>query len=71
MSDNRGYQRFFADLKRRKVFRGMAVYGAVAFGVIQVVDIVLPRLGLPDWTVTVVVWLCVLGFPVATVVAWA
>ncbi len=65
------YQRFFADLKRRKVFRLMAVYGAVAFGVIQVVDIVLPRLGLPDWTVTLVVWLCVLGFPAAIVLAWA
>jgi TolB-like protein len=64
------YQRFFADLKRRRVFRVMAVYGAVAFGAIQVVDIVLPRLGLPDWTVTLVVWLCVLGFPVAIVLAW-
>ena len=65
------YQRFFADLKRRRVFRVMAVYGAVAFGAIQVVDIVLPRLGLPDWTVTLVVWLCVLGFPVAIVLSWA
>jgi TolB-like protein len=64
------YQRFFADLKRRKVFRLMGVYGAVAFGVIQVVDIVLPRMGLPDWTVTLVVWLSVLGFPVAVVFAW-
>ena len=49
----------------------MAVYGAVAFGVIQVVDIVLPRMGLPDGTVTLVVWVCVLGFPVATLLAWA
>jgi TolB-like protein len=65
------YQRFFADLKRRKVFRVMGVYGAIAFGLIQVVDIVLPRLGLPDWTVTFVVWLCVLGFPAAVVLAWA
>jgi len=71
MSQIPGYQRFFADLKRRKVFRAMAVYGAVAFGVIQVVDVVLPRLGLPDWTVTVGVWLCVLGFPAAMVFAWA
>jgi len=35
----------------------------------QVVDIVLPRLGLPDWTVTLVVGLCVLGFPAAVVLA--
>jgi TolB-like protein len=65
------YQRFFADLKRRRVFGAMAVYGAVAFGAIQVVDIVLPRLGLPDWTVTFVVWVCLLGFPVAMLLAWA
>jgi len=70
MPETRLYQHFFADLKRRRVFRVMAVYGAVAFGAIQVVDIVLPRLGLPDWTVTLVVWLCVLGFPVAIVLAW-
>lgn len=49
----------------------MAVYGAVAFGGIQVVDIMLPRLGLPDWTVTLVVWVCVLGFPVSRLLAWA
>jgi hypothetical protein len=37
----------------------------------QGVDIVLPRLGLPDRTVTLVVWLCVMGFPAAIVLAWA
>ena len=71
MPESPRYQRFFADLKRRRVFRAMAVYGAVAFGAIQVVDIVLPRLGLPDWTVTLTVWVCVLGFPVAMLLAWA
>lgn len=71
MPEIQRYQRFFADLKRRRVFRAMAVYGAVAFGAIQGVDIVLPRLGLPDWTVTLVVWVCVLGFPFAMLLAWA
>jgi TolB-like protein len=71
MPETPRYQRFFADLKRRRVFRAMAVYGALSFGSIQVVDIVLPRLGLPDWTVTVAVWVFVLGFPVAMLLAWA
>jgi len=71
MPETPPYQRFFADLKRRRVFRVMAVYGAVAFGAIQVVDLVLQRLGLPDWTVTLVVWLCLLGFPAAIVLTWA
>ena len=32
MSEAPAYQRFFAELKRRKVFRVMAVYGGVGYG---------------------------------------
>ncbi|TFG66229.1 MAG: tetratricopeptide repeat protein [Gemmatimonadales bacterium] len=66
-----GYQRFFAELKRRRVFRVMAVYGAVAFVVLQVADIALPGLGLPEWTITMILALALLGFPFAIVLAWA
>ncbi len=65
------HQRFFAELKRRKVFRVMAVYGVVAFAVLQVADIAFPLLGLPEWTITLVLALTLLGFPVAIVLAWA
>ncbi|MGB5525590.1 MAG: tetratricopeptide repeat protein, partial [Gemmatimonadota bacterium] len=71
MSEPRGYQRFLAELKRRRVFRVMAVYGAVAFVVLQVADIALPGLGLPEWTITLILALTVLGFPIAIVLAWA
>ena len=67
----KGYQRLFAELKRRRVFRVMAVYGAVGFGVLQVAEIAFPRLGLPDWTITLVLVLTILGFPIAIVLAWA
>ena len=63
--------RFLAELKRRKVFRVMAVYGVVAFAVLQVADLAFPRLGLPEWTVTFVLALSLLGFPIAVVLAWA
>ena len=66
-----GYKRLFAELKRRRVFRVMAVYGAVAFGVLQVADIAFPALGLPEWTITLVLVLTLLGFPIAIVLAWA
>ena len=66
-----GYQRFFAELKRRRVFRVMAVYGAVAFVVLQVADIALPGLGLPEWTITLILALTILGFPITIVLAWA
>ena len=71
MTDSQGYQRFFAELKRRRVFRVMAVYGAVAFVVLQVADIVLPGLGLPEWTITLILALTLLGFPLVIVLAWA
>lgn len=66
-----GYQHFFAELKRRSVFRAAAVYGAVAFVTIEAADLVFPRIPLPEWTIALVVWLALLGFPAALVLAWA
>jgi TolB-like protein/thioredoxin-like negative regulator of GroEL len=65
------YQRFFADLKRRKVFRAVAVYGAVSFGVIQVADPVGDALRLPEWFLPAILGLLLLGFPIVVAMAWA
>jgi adenylate cyclase len=62
--------RWFSELKRRKVFRVAAVYGAAGFVVLQVADLVFPRLGLPDWTVTLVVVLGLIGLPIVLALAW-
>jgi adenylate cyclase len=64
------FQRFLAELRRRDVFRVVTVYSAAAFVVIQAADVIFPRIPLPGWTVTLVVWLCLLGFPFAVVLAW-
>jgi TolB-like protein len=64
------YDLFLAELKRRKVFRVAAVYGATAFVLLQAADIVFPSLGLPRWTLTLVVALALIGFPMALVLAW-
>ncbi|MEK6254422.1 MAG: tetratricopeptide repeat protein [Gemmatimonadales bacterium] len=66
-----GYQRFFAELKRRRVFRVMAVYGIVGFVLLQLVDLAVPALLLPEWTYRLVALFLLLGFPVAIVLAWA
>ncbi len=66
-----GYQRLFADMKRRAVFKVAAVYGAVSFVVLQVAEITFPALDLPEWTLTFIVALAALGFPLALVLAWA
>jgi TolB-like protein/Tfp pilus assembly protein PilF len=71
MTDTQGYQRFFAELKRRRVFRVMAVYGIVGFVLLQLVDLAVPALLLPEWTYRFVALILLLGFPVAIVLAWA
>lgn len=67
----KSHQHLFAELKRRNVFKVSAVYGAVAFGLIQVADPLADAMRLPDTFVPFVVALLVLGFPVALVLAWA
>ncbi len=71
MTDTQGYQRFFAELKRRRVFRVMAVYGIVGFVLLQLVDLAVPALLLPEWTYRLVALFLLLGFPVTIVLAWA
>ncbi len=62
---------FFDELMRRKVVRVAIVYAAVAFAAIEAADIIVPRLNIPDWTVTVLIVLALLGFPIALALAWA
>jgi len=62
---------FFAELKRRNVFRASAAYLALGWVVTQVTSTVAPALHLPDWIVPVVVWIGVIGFPFVLVFSWA
>ena len=71
MSEIPGYQRFFAELKRREVFRVAAVYGAVGFVVLQVADLLAEGLALPDVVLRTATFLVLIGFPIALVLAWA
>jgi TolB-like protein len=71
MSEIPAYQRFFAELKRREVFRVAAVYGAVGFVVLQVADLLAEGLALPDVVLRTATFLVLIGFPIAIVLAWA
>jgi TolB-like protein/Flp pilus assembly protein TadD len=71
MSESPGYQRFFAELKRRKVFRVAAVYGATGFVVLQVADLLAEGMELPSVVLRTTTFLVLLGFPIAMVLAWA
>jgi len=64
------WQRFFAELKRRRVFRVMAIYGGAAFASLEAVDLVSGGLPVPPaWKSTLTV-LVLAGFPVAVVLSW-
>ena len=63
--------KLFEELKRRKVFRVAAVYGVVAWLLIQVANNIVPALQLPAWTNTLLVVMLLFGFPIALVLAWA
>src|SRR5438046_2881996 len=62
---------FFAELKRRNVYKVAVAYAVVGWLVIQVTATIVPALHLPDGLTTAVVVLILVGFPVALVIAWA
>ncbi len=65
-----GYQRFLAELKRRKVFRIAALYGTAGFVAVQAADVFVPALGLPPSILRAVAFFVIAGFPIALLVAW-
>lgn len=62
---------FFAELKRRKVYRVAVAYVVAGGGVIQLASAVFLAWQLPDWTLRVLVVLLLACFPIALVLAWA
>src|SRR5947207_9084858 len=62
---------FFAELKRRHVYKVAVAYAVVGWLVMQVASTVVPALHLPDSITTAIVVLVLLGFPIALVIAWA
>jgi TolB-like protein/Tfp pilus assembly protein PilF len=63
--------RFFAELKRRNVYKVAVAYAVVGWVVVQVSSTVLPTFHAPEWVLQTVVVLVILGFPVALIIAWA
>lgn len=61
---------FFGELKRRNVYRVAAMYAVVAWVLLQVADVTFPIFQIPDWSYRLVVWLLLLGFPPALILAW-
>jgi adenylate cyclase len=64
-------ERWFAELRRRKVFRVVVVYLVVAWLLVQVADATFEPMGVPPWALKLVITLVALGFPLACGLAWA
>jgi TolB-like protein/Tfp pilus assembly protein PilF len=62
---------FFAELKRRNVYKVAVAYAVVAWLVIQAASIVLPTFETPSWILKVIIFVVIIGFPVALIFAWA
>jgi TolB-like protein len=61
---------FFAELKRRQMFRVAAAYAVVAWLLLQIVNNVAPVLDLPPWVARALLLLLVIGFPIALLFVW-
>ena len=62
---------FFAELKRRNVYKVAVAYGVVAWLLMQIASQIFPFFEIPNWVVRLVVVLLIIGFPVALIIAWA
>ena len=62
---------FFAELKRRNVYKVAVAYAIVGWLLVQVATQVFPFLEIPNWVVRLVIALVAIGFPIALVIAWA
>ena len=69
-TNSKGVRRFWLELKRRKVFRVIAMYAGAAFVIIEVTNNVVDPLGLPNWVPTLVILSLIIGFPVIAILSW-
>src|SRR5258705_5043766 len=62
---------FFAELKRRNVYKVAVAYAVAGWALAQGIAQVFPVFGVPNWIIQLIVLLIVIGFPIALVLAWA
>ena len=62
---------FWSQLRERKVIRVAIAYIVVGWIMMQVGEVSFEALGLPEWTLTLLIVLVLLGFPLALILAWA
>ena len=62
---------FFAELKRRNVYKVAVAYAVIAWLLVQVASVLFSTFEAPSWVMKVFIAFVALGFPIALVLAWA
>ena len=62
---------FFAELKRRNVYKVGIAYAVVGWLLVQIATQVFPIFEIPNWALRLIVLAIIIGFPIALVMAWA
>src|SRR5437899_4155222 len=62
---------FFAELKRRNVYKVAVAYAVVGWLLVQITIQVFPIFEIPNWALRLIVLAIIIGFPIALVMAWA
>jgi len=63
-------KKFFAELKRRRVYAVAVTYAVVGWLLIQVVTQVFPPFEISNWAERLVILAIIIGFPVALILGW-
>lgn len=63
-------EKFIEQLKQRQVFKVATIYAVSAWPLIQIADLSVPALGLPDSVMTLLLKVFIAGFPITLVFAW-
>ena len=61
----------FSELKRRNVVRVAVAYLVIGWVLAQIAELVLPTFGAPEWVLKTLIFLFILGLPVALFFSWA
>ena len=61
---------FFAELKRRNVYKVAVAYAVAGWALAQGIAQVFPVFDIPNWVVRLIVLLIIIGLPIALVLAW-
>ena len=62
---------FFAELKRRNVYKVAVAYAVVAWLLIQAASIFFPAFDAPPWVMKIFIIVIIFGLPVALIFSWA